>query len=446
MKKILIFLFVFFLLLGITSCKEETYLSLIIKGYEEINDHKFNFEVEYDEKTLINFDNKVYHKKIGTLLSLLSTDVYTYAKTFINDHNEESIYDCLGMEYKIVQMSPTDYDSNQSDITKYILAKKKIDTEIKTYTILFVVIAGSDGNKDFWKSNLDVGADVDNYYNLTRNHDLWDNPAYHKGFYITAKRVEEAINDFIKEEDENLTILFTGHSRGAAIANILGYEYEKNYEYKTASYTFACPNTINKGDYACETVFNIINERDLIPNIPPTFWNMERFGTDLYYDALTYQYKYYELFHMTYKESNPNSFMDYFKQIASTRESYYSYIEGDSGESYYDYYLIESHEEEGMEELKKQLEEEGLLQYTEVYIKKGTIDYLCIRLTPAFMINFAINIAFSESPLSYFLDRATYLNMDYYGVIKDMYLDLDTDGINCNHIAATYYLIANNIK
>ena len=75
------------------------------------------------------------------------------------------------------------------------------------------------------------------------------------------------------------TILITGHSRGAAIANLIGANYEKKANTTTYTYTFATPNNTaasNVRDY--KTIFNIVNADDMIPFMPLSQWGFDKYG------------------------------------------------------------------------------------------------------------------------------------------------------------------------
>ena len=70
----------------------------------------------------------------------------------------------------------------------------------------------------------------------------------------------------------------TGHSREAAIANIIGATYEK--EGKTSyTYTFAAPNTtLDTNADSIKTVFTIVNSDDFVPCLPMEAWGYSRYG------------------------------------------------------------------------------------------------------------------------------------------------------------------------
>ena len=79
-----------------------------------------------------------------------------------------------------------------------------------------------------------------------------------------------------------------GHSRGAAVANIVAGELTTNYGNlvsagRVFAYTFACP-AVSKSEEVrssgCENIFNFNSHDDLVPTVPLTNWGYVRYGVD----------------------------------------------------------------------------------------------------------------------------------------------------------------------
>lgn len=146
-------------------------------------------------------------------------------------------------------------------------------------TVIAVIVRGTNGTIEEWTSNFDIGD-----YSTIGETD-WENPLNHKGFDIASNVLMDIIDNYIEENrnnpdfnENNLAYWITGHSRGAAIANIVGACYEG--EGKTAyTNTYASPNTTldsNARNY--RSIFNIVNTDDFVPCLPTEAWSYTRYG------------------------------------------------------------------------------------------------------------------------------------------------------------------------
>jgi len=102
----------------------------------------------------------------------------------------------------------------------------------------------------------------------------------HEGFHTFFTDVQRALLDYAEQhpaiESGNLKILITGHSLGAAGANLLGAWFNNprnNWALKNDIfvYTFASPNTYcgnNPDVEECSNIFNIVHEEDPVPKFP----------------------------------------------------------------------------------------------------------------------------------------------------------------------------------
>lgn len=124
--------------------------------------------------------------------------------------------------------------------------------------------------------------------------DLVVEPTVARGFYTVAEGVDSNLCDYMacySLNSSNSIILFTGHSLGAAVANIIAHEYsiDENWYEKIYAYTFATPNVINNIHQNVENydrnIFNILNTNDVVTYIPNNFYPLvnewERYGIDL---------------------------------------------------------------------------------------------------------------------------------------------------------------------
>ena len=145
-------------------------------------------------------------------------------------------------------------------------------------TLIVVVIRGTQGDWDEWRSNFEVGS------NLT-----------HEGFNIAMRDLSGRFDNYILEHGlyvnpQNNIVLITGHSRGGAVANLKGANLNSGghdivLQENLYVYTFGAPNTTRDATRHLN-IFNIINRNDAITLVPRTLnpfmgneW--QRHGRDL---------------------------------------------------------------------------------------------------------------------------------------------------------------------
>jgi len=150
--------------------------------------------------------------------------------------------------------------------------------------IVLVAIPGAYGIEG-WLSNLDIGADTPEYFELTgRQHQEWLNRYNHKGIDVTANRIIDAIKDYVRgiDSDARPVLWITGFSRGGAIASVIGAYFEHDPDVISFTYAFANPATTTSSTaHEYQTIFNIINEDDFAVLMWPDQWGFTRFGRDI---------------------------------------------------------------------------------------------------------------------------------------------------------------------
>ena len=263
---------------------EEDWLNISIgKSNEDLLDAKINFDPSTKETYYIrglefdyNIDDilgdkdtssKDYNPKLSYLLGALSYAVY-------DDREIRVAYQEL--EYDN-QYGVYDYQTNpiSDDSCAYMLGfNNSKDT-------CLITIRGS-GSVEDWINNFDISTDDD---------------GKHLGFERAAekiyKKLQEEIEKIVLEENSNTTILdkikatkfvITGHSRGAAVANLLSVKLmEEGSDLDNVyNYNFACPDVAFKkwcNDYdngvmfssesdKYTNIFNLCNRGDLVPYVP----------------------------------------------------------------------------------------------------------------------------------------------------------------------------------
>ena len=102
-----------------------------------------------------------------------------------------------------------------------------------------------------------------------------------ENFYLAARDILDTQADFLAGL-RNPVFLVTGHSRGAAVANILGALLTDRFGADNVyAYTFATPRTVRGDIPDYLNIFNIINPCDLVTYLPLPQWGFVRFGRDL---------------------------------------------------------------------------------------------------------------------------------------------------------------------
>lgn len=152
---------------------------------------------------------------------------------------------------------------SDNDYVAYTIAKKVVSD----YVIYCVPIKGT-GEGAEWYSNFNLG-----------------NGEEHAGFSKAARRVYNELCSYLEKDNyakERIILYFTGHSRGAAAANLLAGWFTEGGEYAEAKhifgYTFACPSVSTKADTSADNIFNFNNPGDLIPMLPSEEWGYKRYG------------------------------------------------------------------------------------------------------------------------------------------------------------------------
>ena len=127
-----------------------------------------------------------------------------------------------------------------------------------------------------WLSNLNV-SDTTN-----------EMPKYHEGFVKCTNKILMELYFFIQDkkiDTDDCFFLITGHSRGAAVANLLASfmaDSERFDTKKIYAYTIATPNVTRSetvDDEKYNFIWNIINDEDLVPILPlKKGWGFDKFG------------------------------------------------------------------------------------------------------------------------------------------------------------------------
>ena len=160
--------------------------------------------------------------------------------------------------------------------------------------LVLVAIRGTEGQQE-WLSNLNIA-------DSTRKKGR-----YHEGFEKAARLVLQDLSAYLQEqgvEPDRSAFLVTGHSRGAAVADLLGAFLDRNEPAADGSviaaapsrvytYTFATPSSCTViGERRASlygNIFNIINPEDAVPELPfkGGSWDYNNFGVNFYLPSAT---------------------------------------------------------------------------------------------------------------------------------------------------------------
>ena len=243
------------------SNEEPTYVSVTGSYYDDGN---INTGFIYSDKMLLQSSYEM-SGDIAKFAVTLSAAAYSE-----NGSNVRKMLESDDMGYTVGCFDytyPRTLDDN--DVVAYVIGRKVLDDGKQLYC---VVIRGTNGLE--WCSNFNMG-------------DPETNGGNHLGFHLAARRVKDVLTNLFSNDGaipSDRYILFTGHSRGAAVANILAAQYSLSEDIPADhvfGYTFACPAVSkNARESGFENIFNFNNYGDAIPAVPLASWGYKRFGID----------------------------------------------------------------------------------------------------------------------------------------------------------------------
>ena len=228
-------------------------------------------------------DNTVYNSDLSKLSILFASEIYAGNTLALSDStgthttsgsNITAVMDYFGfnkaMNYGLNLMYT---DKHVSEVA---IGYHDVHMGDTSKTVLAITVRGTNGTIEEWSSNCDIG-DISTH----TEGDDWLNTLNHKGFDVTANRILRIVAEYIDQQNldqDSLVYWVTGHSRGAAIANIIGAILEKCDE-TAFTYTFATPNcTLDPEAHSYTSIFNVINEDDFVPCLPMEYWGYYTYG------------------------------------------------------------------------------------------------------------------------------------------------------------------------
>ena len=176
--------------------------------------------------------------------------------------DEASLFEAAGMQVLLQQ----GYDKPLTDpahTCAFTIGYGTGDTPV-----CLIVIRGTRGAE--WYANMDVAP--------SRNMDT----VFAENFLYAASDVFLAL-DRLPAFPENTIYLVTGHSRGAACANLLALLLNKRFGPEhVLGLTFATPATLRSRELAAaDNIWNFLNPEDAVPMLPLNSWGFCRAGHDI---------------------------------------------------------------------------------------------------------------------------------------------------------------------
>lgn len=223
-----------------------------------------------------SFPNKPNKAEFNNLLSQYTSKNIQYfyspngKDNFVENKTPVVLHEHLKSEgYNPNKIISKNYGNNIEHDISYTLAYKEVNGgEI----LLVVILRGTDGVE--WRGNMDVWRE--SFTPIPR----------HFSFEQANKGMQNAINDYIRDNNlinKSINLLITGHSRGAAVANLLAVDENSqkwcNGNVKNVyAYTFATPNNTTEFKAEHSNIYNFCFNDDFVPQVPLKKWGYGKNG------------------------------------------------------------------------------------------------------------------------------------------------------------------------
>ncbi len=299
LKRIIALFFAIIMSIGCSFGKTEFIFPVTVQGavFGGNTDDEIPLNLKFDSKWITKASNHIYNSNLAAFSAILCADSYFRTKDLErgtpnrvltddsrDNYSQSALLENLG--YTDVRFIETykqkQYSSDTNDSATFIIGYRNIDDRYDSYII---VIRGcfSIGER---LSIFDIGSDSESYTALTGEHSEWTDRGCFKGLDIAVSRTEDFISSYMEEHDSESrddTVLLTGHSRGAALANIIGADFEDDKKIKSYTYTFnAMPVTTDCKAKSYCTIFNLFDKNDYYINpLPFADEHFVRYGRDI---------------------------------------------------------------------------------------------------------------------------------------------------------------------
>lgn len=169
------------------------------------------------------------------------------------------------------------FSSGATDTVAYTIATKKITSPTgEQKTLVAVAVRGSYGSE--WLSDFNIAGNPPQGYEND-----------HVGFAAASVVVMNDLQSVLKTHaGEDICLLVCGHSRGAAVSNLLAARLDDGQlsdmgidTHDVFAYTLACPTDTLATDAAepqYGNIFNLLVASDIVPQLPLHAWGYTQYG------------------------------------------------------------------------------------------------------------------------------------------------------------------------
>ena len=256
-------------------------------------------EVTWDDEWFFR-DPTVYNHELATTCAVLSAVANSESAHYQAGSGSPAYMEAALAELGFEDVSTASYRyrsevldevvdllAGTDDVVAYSVASKRVaSSDGREKTLYLVSVRGSYGAE--WLSDLDMG-DAADY-----DADALD----HEGFMRAASEIVDGLAERVTRDagdggTGDVALLFCGHSRGAATANLAAsYADDMTQGLRALAplgsiycYTFATPELTTMGNTAealYDNIFNVLNPSDVVPRLPLASWGYARYGRDLW--------------------------------------------------------------------------------------------------------------------------------------------------------------------
>lgn len=246
--------------------------------HTEFNDRDTVVPIEWNEKWFGQNSAYEYNHDIARLACFFS--VAAYADVSSENNTLLKNYSLIGISEKDVEFNyNVDYGDSMwgNDQVAFSIASKTINSSKGKQNLVIISVRGTPLNANEWLSNLNIS-------DTTHTEEI-----IHNGFGKAAHIVHSALISYLLRHRIDPTdsfVLLTGHSRGAAVSNLLAAKIVEDKFFKPENcyvYTYASPNVTtssNATDKEYGFIWNIVNAEDIVPTVPlyRDNWHFRKYG------------------------------------------------------------------------------------------------------------------------------------------------------------------------